>query len=391
MNLENIPLSEKIKNRLVQTGYQKLTDVQLKVIPLVLEKKDVVVQSRTGTGKTAAFLIPIFDADFWKQKKCSQPQVLILEPTRELALQVSKEAQKIAPTPNELKILTVYGQSSIQRQADSLKRGVDIVTGTLGRTEHHLKENNFQINNLKFLVLDEVDEMINEDFLPIIEWIIKKIPPSCQILLFSATSSSFEVKRFAERFLKKPLFVTSQPEQTQVNNIQQYYLETNSKKNQVLIDLINSLNREKITLTLVFVNTKRQVEFISKVIGKKENLKRKGLIINFLHGGLRQRKRITILERFQKKQISLLVVTDVLGRGIHVDDVDYVINYDIPQNPASYTHRIGRTGRAESKGVAITLVNSDTELRDLQKIARRQKFKINEYKANYQKDKNYSE
>ena len=125
MNLENITLSEKIKNKLIQTGYQKLTDIQLKVIPLVLEKKDVVAQSQTGTGKTAAFLIPILDADFWKQKK-HQPQVLILEPTRELALQVSKEAQKISPTPSEIKILTVYGQSSIYHQAKSLKQGVDI-------------------------------------------------------------------------------------------------------------------------------------------------------------------------------------------------------------------------------------------------------------------------
>lgn len=391
MHLESIHLSEKIKTRLIQTGYQKLTDVQLKVIPLILEKKNVVAQSRTGTGKTAAFLIPILDADFWKNRPIrQQPQVLILEPTRELALQVNKEAQKIAPPTSNLKILTVYGQESIQRQTQILRGGVDIVVGTLGRVEHHLREKNFQINDLKFLVLDEVDEMINEGFLPTTEWIIKKIPVNCQILLFSATVSS-EVKTFAERFLKNPQFVVSQPEQTQVNNIQQYYLKSYPTKNQTLVDLIVSLNQDKKAITLVFVNTKRQVEFIDKLIGKKESLRQKGLVINFLHGGLRQSKRIKILDKFRNRQISILVVTDVLGRGIHIDDVDYVINYDIPQNPASYTHRIGRTGRAESKGMAITLVNSETEVKDLLRIARRQGFKINEYKLNSQKGEDYRE
>ena len=191
--------------------------------------------------------------------------------------------------------------------------------------------------------------------------------------------------------MKNPQFVVSQPTQVQINNIEQYYLETKGNKNQTLMNLIEALNRDKIALNLVFVNTKRHTEVVSKMIIKKEILKQKGLVIDFLHGGLRQSKRIRILEKFRDKKISLLIVTDVLGRGIHVDDIDYVINYDIPQNPASYAHRVGRTGRAESKGVALTLVNSDFELNELLKTARRQKLKINEYKLNSQKSEDYHE
>jgi ATP-dependent RNA helicase DeaD len=173
----------------------------------------------------------------------------------------------------------------------------------------------------------------------------------------------------------------------QVSNIQQHYLKIDSNKNQILVDLIESLNQDKPVLTLVFVNTKRQVEFISKLIRKEEVLRRKGLVIDFLHGDLRQRKRTKILERFRNKQISLLVTTDVLGRGIDVEGIEYVINYDMPQNPASYTHRIGRTGRAENKGVAITLVNSN-EAKELLRTARRQGFKVSEYKLTSRKGEN---
>ncbi|MCE8163604.1 MAG: DEAD/DEAH box helicase [Candidatus Moeniiplasma glomeromycotorum] len=395
MNLENTSLSEKIKNRLIETGYQKLTDIQLKVIPLILEKKDVVAQSRTGTGKTAAFLIPILDADFWKQKKHSQPQVLILEPTRELALQVSKEAQKLAPVSSNLKVLTVYGQSSLYLQTQSLKKGVDIVVGTMGRVKDHLeKQKSFQIKDLKVLILDEVDEMLNESFeKDVRETIIKNIPSTCQILLFSATVSP-EVKNFAQRFLKNPLFVVSQPEQVQVNNIQQYYLkvDSNKDKKRILVDLIESLNQDRrSTLTLVFINTIHQVRKVTEFLRDQKNLRQKGLVIDLLHGGrkMHQRKREKILEKFRKKQISLLVATDVAGRGIHVDDIDYVINYEIPQNPAFYTHRIGRTGRAGSKGVAITLV-SGVEVKELLKIARRQGLKVSDYELTSQKNEDYS-
>jgi ATP-dependent RNA helicase DeaD len=158
-----------------------------------------------------------------------------------------------------------------------------------------------------------------------------------------------------------------------------------------LANLIEELNRDKIALNLVFVNTRRHVEVVSKIIGKKEALRQKGLVTRFLHGGLRQGKRNKILEEFRNKKISLLVVTDVLGRGIHVDDIDYVINYDIPQNSAAYTHRVGRAGRAESKGTALTLISSNFELNELERIARRQKLKINEYKPNFQKSEDYHE
>ena|SRR5436190_3819798 len=370
-NLENVlsSLSEKTRKKLHEAGYQKLTDIQLKVIPLILEGKDVIAQSQTGTGKTAAFLIPILE----KLETIARPQVLILEPVRELALQVSKEAKKLSPG-NDLKITTIYGgeKKSIHQQLKDFRRGVDIVVGTPGRVIYHLKAKNFPTDKLKFLVLDEVDEMINEGFLPAIEQIIRLIEKNAnhrQNLLFSATISP-DVKVFAKRFLKNPQIVISEREKDQESNIQQYYIETSVRqKLQVLTDFLYS---NKQALTLIFANTKRQVGVIEKTLRQKK------LVVDYLHGGLRQNLRARILDKFRNKQINVLVATDVLGRGIHVENIDYVINYDFPQNFKSYIHRIGRTGRAEAKGKSITLI-SDREKSRLLTISRQQGFKVEKF------------
>jgi len=216
-------LSERTRKRLDELGCQKLTDIQSKTIPLILEGKDIVAQSQTGTGKTFAFLIPILE----KLKTISQPQVLILEPVRELAWQVSNEARKLSLNES-LRVMTVCGgQANKHRQSQDFRRGVDIVIGTPGRIIYHLQEKNFQVGKLKILVLDEVDEMINEGFLPSIEKIIKAVKKNnnqCQILLFSATISP-DVKVFAQRYLKNPQLVISQKEKNQESNIQQYYIK----------------------------------------------------------------------------------------------------------------------------------------------------------------------
>jgi ATP-dependent RNA helicase DeaD len=226
MNPEDIlsSLSEKTRKRLQEIGYQNLTDIQLKVIPLILEKKDIIAQSQTGTGKTAAFLVPILE----RLEVISQPQVLVLEPVRELARQVSEEAKKLSSNRN-LKIMTICGgESNKNRQARDFRKGVDIVVGTPGRITHHLQTKSFRTDKLKFLVLDEVDEMINEGFLPSIKrivQIIKKNATQCQILLFSATISP-DVKVFAQQFLNNPQLIISEKEKKEESNIQQYYIKT---------------------------------------------------------------------------------------------------------------------------------------------------------------------
>src|SRR5256714_13756422 len=220
MNLENLPLSEKTKKILRQTGYHQLTNIQLQTIPLVLEGRDVIAQSQTGTGKTAAFLIPILE----KLEVIAKPQVLVLVPTRELALQVSEDARKLSPRSN-LRVLTVYGQDSIREQSKSFRRGVDIIIGTPGRViDHIFDQKTFALDYLKFVVLDEADEMINKGFLPPITKIIKKTPTSRQTLLFSATITS-PVAKFAQIYLKNPVQVKGETGNLAENNIKHYYLE----------------------------------------------------------------------------------------------------------------------------------------------------------------------
>lgn len=365
---KNSFLSERTKENLQKIGYGKLTDIQLKVIPLILEGKDIIAQSQTGTGKTAAFLIPILE----KLEAIAQPQVLILEPVRELALQVSKEAKKLS-SDSKLRIISIYGgESDKHKQARSFRQGVDIVVGTPGRVTCHLKEKNFQTDKLKLLVLDEVDEMINEGFLPAIEQIIRLIEKNAshrQTLLFSATISP-DVKVFAKRFLKNPQLVISEKEKGKESNIQQYYIETPMRqKSRVLTDFLFS---NKQALILIFTNTKRQAEVVKKTLSQKK------LVVDYIHGGLRQKLRTRILDKFRDKQINILIATDVLGRGIHIDKVDYVINYDFPQSSKSYVHRIGRTGRAEIKGKSIILV-TEREKGRLLNIVRQQGFKMEQF------------
>jgi ATP-dependent RNA helicase DeaD len=249
MNLEIIPLSEKTKNNLLKMGYDQLTDIQLKVIPPVLAGKDIIAQSQTGTGKTAAFLIPILE----KLEVRAKPQVLILVPTRELASQVSEDARKLSPHLG-LRVLTVYGQDSIRKQSDSFRRGVDVVIGTAGRIDHIFKQKTFSLDYLKFVVLDEVDEMINKGFLAHIERIIKKTPTTRQTLLFSATIPD-QVGEFAKRFLRNPERITAENKAKEsIGKIQHYYTEaTSSQKNHTLISFL-SLNKPK--SAIIFANTK---------------------------------------------------------------------------------------------------------------------------------------
>src|SRR5437763_8246422 len=259
MNLENLPLSEKTKKILCQTGYHQLTSIQLQTIPLVLEGKDIIAQSQTGTGKTAAFVIPILE----RLEVISQPHVLIVVPTRELALQVSEEARKLSPHSN-LQIAAVYGGEPIHKQLQAFRRGVDVIIGTPGRIIDHLfTRKSFHLNHLKFIVLDEVDEMIGKGFLKEIEKIMRKVPEQRQTLFFSATISP-EVEGFARKFAKNPSLITSKNDDL-LSNTEHYYIEIVSarQKNQNLIAFLSSRQPDSV---IVFANTKRKVEEIKNIL-----------------------------------------------------------------------------------------------------------------------------
>lgn len=367
MNLENLPLSEKTKKILRQTGYQQLTSIQLQTIPLVLEGKDLIAQSQTGTGKTAAFLIPILE----KIEVIFKPQVLILVPTRELALQVSEEARKLSPHSN-LRVLTVFGQDSIREQSKSLRQGVDVIIGTTGRIiDHIFKQKTFCLDYLKFVVLDEVDEMIGKGFLKDIEKIMKITPKSRQTLLFSATLSQEEIERLSRKFAKNPVLITSKNDDLP-SKTEHYYLETPSSR-QKKHDLVTFLSSNQLDSVIVFANTKRKVEEI------KNTLMDNRLRVDYIHSDLSQSRRTRVFQKFRAKKISLLIATDVAARGLDIKDISYVINYDFPQNREFYIHRTGRTGRAGASGKAITFVNSPREKSQLLAIARQRNFKVERF------------
>jgi ATP-dependent RNA helicase DeaD len=367
MNLESIPLSEKTKKILQQAGYNQLTNIQTQVIPLILEGKDVVAESQTGTGKTAAFLIPILE----KLESTSQPQALVLVPTRELALQVSEEAKKL--TAYKLRILAVYGGYPISKQLQALRKGIDIIIGTPGRIiDHIFTQKSFRLENLKIVVLDEVDEMINRGFLPEVEKILKKIPVERQTLFFSATVSS-EVERFAHKFARNYSLITN-PTNDLPSNTEHYFVETPSPKQKNSV-LINFLTTNQPDSTIVFANTKHKVEKIKNLLWENR------LRVDYIHSGLSQSRRTRVFDKFRNKKISLLIATDVAARGLDIKNLSYVINYDFPQNMEFYIHRTGRTGRAGASGKAITFISSSREKGQLLTLARQKNFQLEKFSA----------
>ncbi|RHZ36054.1 DEAD/DEAH box helicase [endosymbiont GvMRE of Glomus versiforme] len=362
MESTNNFLSERTKKNLQAIGYNELTDIQKKVIPLILEGKDIIAQSRTGTGKTAAFIIPSLE----KIKPIAKPQILVLVPTRELALQVSEETEKLS-RGSKLRILAVYGGASMQDQLRSLRSGADVVIGTPGRVLDHLARKTLKLTSLIFVVLDEADEMINKGFLANIKEIIKMTPSERQTLLFSATITT-PVAQFAKLYLKNPVRISGETAILPENEIKHYYLETAPRqKNLFLLDFIRLHSSE---LILIFVNTKKRVEQINEKLSKEK------LKVDYINSDLSQNRRTRVFNKFRTKQISVLVATDVAARGLHVNDIAYVINYDFPQSSEFYIHRIGRTGRAGASGQAITFISSPKEKKLLFSLAKQRGYKI---------------
>ncbi|MFB6467371.1 DEAD/DEAH box helicase [Cytobacillus sp. Hz8] len=341
---QELGISPATLKSLKRMGFEEATPVQTETIPLSLENKDLIGQAQTGTGKTAAFGIPLVDKI---DKESDVIQGIIIAPTRELAIQVSEELYKIG-YGKRTRVLAIYGGQDINRQIRALKNHPNIIVGTPGRILDHINRKTLRLENVHTVVLDEADEMLNMGFIEDIESILAQTPTERQTLLFSATMPT-PIQRMAEKFMKDPQIVRVKAKEMTVPQIEQYYIEVQEKsKFDVLTRLLDIQSPE---LAIVFGRTKRRVDELS------EALNLRGYTAEGIHGDLSQAKRLSVLRKFKEGSIDVLVATDVAARGLDISGVTHVYNFDIPQDPESYVHRIGRTGRAGKAGVAMTFIS----------------------------------
>lgn len=345
-------LNENLEKALSEAGFKTPSPIQKEAIPLALNFHDIVAQAHTGTGKTAAFGLPLINL---MQDKTSV-QMLVVTPTRELCMQVSDELYKLGKYDG-VKTVSIYGGQSYQRQINQIQNGANIVVATPGRLLDLLKSERISINP-KFVVLDEADEMLDMGFLDDIKQILKFTPKNAQKLLFSATMPE-PIKKIANEFLKNPKYIQITTKVTTNEDIkQEYYVVEEKERTDATMRLIDYYDPQK---AIIFCRMKKEADSLSNT------LLAKGYAAKALHGDMEQREREITIKAFKSSQIEILVATDVAARGLDIGGVSHVFNYHIPFNPESYVHRIGRTGRAGQKGVAITLV-SPLEFRDLQRI-----------------------
>ena len=344
---KKLGLSDNALRALRKKGFEEPTPIQQKTIPILLrDERDIVGQAQTGTGKTAAFGLPIIERIKEKSKII---QVIILVPTRELAIQISEEINSLKGN-KRLHIIPIYGGQAIELQLRSLKKGVDVVVGTPGRVLDHIRRKTMNLQEISYLVLDEADEMLNMGFIEEVEKIMKATNPEKRTMLFSATMPK-EILRIAKKYMGKYEFVAVEKETLTVNLTDQIYFEVaTSDKFDALCRIIDI---EHEFYGLVFCRTKVDVDKIAK------HLVDRGYDADALHGDISQYQRELILNKFKKKRTNILVATDVAARGIDIVELSHVINYSLPQDPESYVHRIGRTGRAGKEGTAITFVTPE--------------------------------
>ncbi len=347
-----IDLSDVMHAALARAGYEKPSPVQGGVIPHALEGKDVLGQARTGTGKTASFAIPILEM-LDPSKQGASPQALVLVPTRELAVQVHDEFAKLGHG-RKVHTVPVYGGKPIKSQINKLERGVEVVIGTPGRVLDHLSRGTLDLAKLRCVVLDEADRMLDIGFRPDIEKILRKCPRSRQTLLLSATVAP-GVRRLAERYMKHPIVLDFSPKTKSVDTIEQYYFTVDQPKKFDL--LVRLLEREEPTQAIVFCRTKRGTDKIHDRLSKK--LRSSKVSVDCIHGDMPQGARDRVMKKFRAGDVTLLVATDVVGRGIDVSSISHIINFDIPESSDDYVHRVGRTGRMGREGVAYTFVTTE--------------------------------
>ena len=360
MTFEEMCLDTRIMRAIAEMGFEQPSPIQAQSIPIAVEGKDMIGQARTGTGKTASFGIPMLQRINPKDKNL---QAIVLCPTRELAIQSANEIRKLAKFLHGIKVLPIYGGQEISKQIRSLKGGVQIVIGTPGRVMDHLRRHTLKPQTVDIVVLDEADEMLNMGFREDIETILGQLPEERQTMLFSATMPK-PILEIAKRYLHEPEIVKVIQKELTVPKIEQYYYEVNPrKKNEVLSRLLDMYDP---SLSLVFCNTKRKVDELVA------DLKGRGYFAEGLHGDMKQSQRDRVMNGFRNGRTDILVAIDVAARGIDVDDVEAVFNYDVPQDDEYYVHRIGRTGRAGREGRAFTLVVGKEiyKLKDIQRYCK---------------------
>ncbi|WP_080145722.1 DEAD/DEAH box helicase [Marinilactibacillus piezotolerans] len=343
MKFSELNIAPEILKSVERMGFEETTPIQGQTIPLALEGKDVIGQAQTGTGKTAAFGLPMLQKI---DPKNHNVQGLVIAPTRELAIQTQEELFRLS-RDKRVKVTCVYGGADIRRQIKQIKGGAQIVVGTPGRLLDHIRRKTLKLEQVETLVLDEADEMLNMGFIEDIETIISEVPSARQTLLFSATMPK-PIQRIAERFMKNPETVKIKTKTLSASTIEQFYTKArDNEKFDILTRLIDVQNPDS---AIIFGRTKRRVDELAK------GLEMRGYQAEGIHGDLSQSKRMSVLNSFKKGNIDILVATDVAARGLDVSGLTHVYNYDIPQDPESYVHRIGRTGRAGEKGVSVTFV-----------------------------------
>ncbi|MDD3171241.1 MAG: DEAD/DEAH box helicase [Bacilli bacterium] len=340
---------ELIVNPLLIKGIEKMkfehmTEVQEKVIPVALDLEDVIAQAPTGTGKTVAFALPILNK---VDEEFEAVQTVVIAPTRELAVQITREINSVAFYIKNIRAVALYGGESIDRQITALKKRPQIVVATPGRLMDHMDRRTVRLDNVNTVVLDEADEMLNMGFKEDIDFILSAINTEHQTMLFSATISK-EIERIAREFLTNPKTIRVTQNQLSVPLIEQKSIDIKEKDKVEVIARLIDINEYK--LVMIFCNTKRMVDEVTS------QLLVRGFMVEALHGDMKQMQRDRVMNRFRNGQINILVASDVAARGLDIDDVDAVINYDVPTDEEYYVHRIGRTGRAEKSGLSITLV-----------------------------------
>ena len=340
---------ERLLDGLNAMGYKSPTPIQAQAIPLIQSNHDLIACAQTGTGKTASYLLPVMDG-ICKLEKRPAISALILAPTRELALQIDQQVEGLAYFTG-ISSIAIYGGGTgieYEQQRRSLREGVDIVIATPGRLIAHLNSGGVLFNDIKFLVLDEADRMLDMGFQDDLLHIIRKVPAQRQTLMFSATMPG-KIRTFAQKLLKDPQHVNIATSAPAEGILQQYYRISDESKNGLLVDILKNGDFKSI---IVFAGTKEKVKKLHS------DLKKTGLKVKAFHSDLKQEERQEILLEFKNRKLNILVGTDVLSRGIDVDGIDLVVNFDVPGDPEDYIHRIGRTARAESTGTAITFVNN---------------------------------
>lgn len=338
-------ISAEVLKAIDEMGFEEATLIQSLTIPPLMNGKDVLAQSPTGTGKTFAFGIPIIEGI---HSNGEAVQVLILCPTRELVLQTSEELKTLSHYKRGIEIVPIYGGQQIERQIAALKRHPQIIIATPGRMMDHLERKTINISQLWAIVLDEADEMLNMGFLEDIDSILETTPADKQMVLFAATLSK-EIMEIASKYQRNAELIKVSHKEQAVPGIEQYYVEARGKAKIDALSLLIEHNEYR--LSLVFCNTKRMVDELT------DNLKSRGYSVESIHGDMRQIQRDKVMKQFRSGEVELLVATDVAARGIDVDDIEAVFNYDIPSDVEYYVHRIGRTGRANKKGVAYTFAS----------------------------------